>query len=328
MLKSLLPWNRTASHSEKLLSGLGGFMAILLIMLATLQVLELNSAWGIIASMGASAVLLFAVPHGPLSQPWPLIGGHGVSALIGISCALWIQDPLIAASLAVGLSITAMYYLNCLHPPGGATALSAVIGGEAVQQLGYQFVLTPVLLNALLILLVAILFNNLFAWRRYPAFLQPKTQATTKPADAAASSLRHEDFLAALKSIDSFVDVHEAELKRIFELANLHAQQHNSLSAEHIHLGHFYSNGCFGDAWSIRQIIDEQPDSRPEKDWVIFKQLAGQAPKRSDCVTREEFARWAAYEVTPHQGGWARVNPQNTTGKTDKPHCEDNAKSV
>lgn len=321
MLKSLLPWNRTASHSEKLLSGLGGFMAILLIMLTTLQVLELNHAWGIIASMGASAVLLFAVPHGPLSQPWPIIGGHGVSALIGISCALWIQDPLIAASLAVGLSISAMYYLNCLHPPGGATALSAVIGGEAVQQLGYQFVLTPVLLNALLILLVAMLFNNLFAWRRYPAFLQP----STKPAESEASSLQHEDFLAALKSIDSFVDVHEAELKRIFELANLHAQQHGSLSAEHIQLGHFYSNGCFGDAWSIRQIIDEQPDNRPEKDWVIFKQLAGQAPKRSDCVTRQEFARWAAYEVKPHPGGWARVNSQSTPGK---PHCEDKAKSV
>jgi CBS-domain-containing membrane protein len=61
-----------------------------------------------------------------------------------------------------------MHYLNCLHPPGGATALSAVIGGQAVHQLGYQYLLTPVLLNVVTLLLIAIVFNYPFRWRRYP----------------------------------------------------------------------------------------------------------------------------------------------------------------
>ena len=77
-----------------------------------------------------------------------------------------------AAALAVALAIGAMHYLNCIHPPGGATALSAVIGGDAIHQLGFQYVLTPVLLNVIIVLIVAILFNYPFHWRRYPLALR------------------------------------------------------------------------------------------------------------------------------------------------------------
>jgi CBS-domain-containing membrane protein len=122
--------------------------------------------------MGASAVLLFAVPHGALSQPWPVLGGHVISALIGVSCAKFIPLPLLAAAFSVALAIGAMHYLNCIHPPGGATALSAVIGGDAIHQLGFQYVLTPVLLNTIIVLIVAILFNYPFHWRRYPLALR------------------------------------------------------------------------------------------------------------------------------------------------------------
>jgi len=121
--------------------------------------------------MGASAVLLFAVPHGPLSQPWPVLGGHFVSALVGVACTKAIAQPMLAAPVAVGLAIGSMHYLRCIHPPGGATALSAVVGGEPVHQLGFHFVLTPVLWNAAVILLVALLFNYPFTWRRYPLAL-------------------------------------------------------------------------------------------------------------------------------------------------------------
>ena len=85
----------------------------------------------VVASMGASAVLLFAVPHGPLSQPWALIGGHMVSAFIGVSCATLVPDTITAAALAVGLAIGAMHLLRCIHPPGGATALAAVVSGPS-----------------------------------------------------------------------------------------------------------------------------------------------------------------------------------------------------
>jgi CBS-domain-containing membrane protein len=98
-----------ASAKEKLIAGLGGFLAILLIILLTDVVLGLSQAHALVASMGASAVLLFAVPHGQLSQPWPVIAGHGFSALLGVTCQKWIASPVLAAACAVGLAITVMH---------------------------------------------------------------------------------------------------------------------------------------------------------------------------------------------------------------------------
>ncbi|MDX1351917.1 MAG: HPP family protein [Thiomicrorhabdus sp.] len=295
---------KETSHSEKIISAIGGFVAIFAVILISHQFLGLNDSWGIIASMGASAVLLFAVPNGPLSQPWPVFGGHIFAAIIGVSCALLIQEPLFAASSAVGITIGVMYYFNCIHPPGGATALTAVIGGESIHQLGYQFILTPVLLNVLCILLVAVLFNVFFHWRRYPFYLhshRPQTQTSS----AQAESISHQDFLAALKEIDSFVDINEDELRRIFELVHNNAAK-NGLNTHDIQLGKVYSNGQIGKDWSMRQIIDESPDQHPNKDFVIFRQIAGKAKKRSDCLTRNEFAQWAKYEMIHQDGKWVR----------------------
>lgn len=167
-----------ASHLEKWLSIAGGLAGLTGVMLISQARLGADGSVGLVASMGASAVLLFAVPHGPLSQPWPVLGGHLVSALVGVVCTKAIAQPLLAAPVAVSLAIGAMHYLRCIHPPGGATALSAVVGGDTVHQLGYHFVVTPVLWNAAVILLVALLFNYPFAWRRYPlALAQPPARA-------------------------------------------------------------------------------------------------------------------------------------------------------
>ena len=158
-------------HLEKLLAALGGFLGILVMLWISHKYVGAEGAVWVMSSMGASAVLLFAVPHGPLSQPWPVLGGHLLSALMGVSCAILIGDPLVAAAAAVSLSILTMQYLRCLHPPGGATAISAVVGGEGIQSLGFMFVLTPVLLNVIILLLMAIVFNYPFPWRRYPTAL-------------------------------------------------------------------------------------------------------------------------------------------------------------
>lgn len=207
-----------ASHAEKGISALGGCVAILGIAAVATLTLGTEASGLLVASMGASAVLLFAVPHGPLSQPWPLLGGHLISALIGVTCAQFIASELLAAGLAVGLAIGAMYYLHCIHPPGGATALSAVVGGDSVHALGYQYVLTPVLLNVAVILLVAVGFNALFHWRRYPAVLQSR-HSNAAAENRVRPGISHEDFVYALGEIDSLVDVDEAELLRIYELA-------------------------------------------------------------------------------------------------------------
>jgi len=297
-------FERPASHSEKIISAVGGFIAIFAIMTISQHFLGLDASWGIIASMGASAVLLFAVPNGPLSQPWPVFGGQMFAAVIGVTCAMFIKEPLLAAGLAVGLTIGVMYYTNCLHPPGGATALTAVVGGDTIHQMGYTFLITPVLLNVVSILFIAILFNALFYWRRYPAFLQ-KRQPDLAQSDHQAETISHEDFLSVLKEIDSFVDINENELRRIFELLNLNTQK-NELQVHDIQLGKVYSNGQVGKNWSMRQIIDESAHDHPNKDFVIFRQIAGQAKKRSDCVTRKEFAEWAKYEMIYQDGKWVR----------------------
>ena len=208
----------SVSEREHWVSAGGGLAGILAVLWVSHFWLEGHGGILAIASMGASAVLLFAAPHGALSQPWPVFGGHLVSALVGVTCARWLgNDPMLAASLAVALSIAAMYSLRCLHPPGGATALYAVLGGETVHALGYGYVFSPVLLNVVVLLAVAVAFNYPFAWRRYPQCWLRRSQPITEPAEE--SMIPHSNLVYALSQIDTFVDVSEDDLQRIYALA-------------------------------------------------------------------------------------------------------------
>lgn len=214
----------TVSEREHWISGVGGTLGIFLVWWICNLVLEDMGAILIASSMGSTAVLLFAAPHGALSQPWAVFGGHMVSALIGVTCMKWLgHDPMLAASLAVGLSIIAMYSLRCLHPPGGATALAAVLGGETVHAMGYAFVLSPVMLNTLIMLAVAVAYNYPFAWRRYPQIWHRKTvEAASAPPHLHAEEkamIPHSDLVYALSQLDTFIDVSEEDLQRIYALA-------------------------------------------------------------------------------------------------------------
>jgi len=110
-----------------------------------------------------------------------------------------------------------MYSLRCLHPPGGATALSAVLGGESVHALGYGYLFSPVLLNVVVLLAVAVAFNYPFAWRRYPQRWLRRAQPVA--ASAEESMIPHSSLVYALSQIDTFVDVSEEDLQRIYALA-------------------------------------------------------------------------------------------------------------
>jgi CBS domain-containing membrane protein len=206
------------SHRERLVSALGGFVAILVVYWTSHLVLGPTASPIMVLSMGSTAAMLFAVPHGALSQPWPLLGGHLVSGLIGIACLLWIPDPMLAAAIATGLTLGAMHYLRCIHPPAGATALAAALGNETVKAMGFAFVIAPLMLNVLIILAVAIAFNALFPWRRYPAAL---VRPSPSPAAAGVGydAISHEDFVYALSQLDSYIDVSEEDLLRIYALA-------------------------------------------------------------------------------------------------------------
>ncbi|MFN8049891.1 MAG: HPP family protein [Acidimicrobiales bacterium] len=199
------------SAKEKVVSAATGAVAItLLVLLARWVDADAGGAW-LISSMGASAVLLFAVPHGQLSQPWPVIAGHVVSALIGVTCARYISHPALAGGAAVGLSIGAMHQFKFIHPPGGATALTAVIGGPNIRALGYGFVVHPVLVGSVAMVLFAVALNALFPWRRFPAHL-----ARRPPHGPDEPS--HRAVVAALRRMDSFIDVSEEDLVELYEL--------------------------------------------------------------------------------------------------------------
>jgi len=296
-------------HTEKLISGLGAFFGIYAVFYTSHFFVEDASAYLIVASMGASAVLLFAVPHGPLSQPWALIGGHFFSAIVGVTCAKFIPDIFIAAPLAVGVAISLMYYLNCIHPPGGATALSAVVGGESVHQLGYQYVLTPVLINVVAIIIIAIVFNYLFRWRRYPAYLAQLPQMVTKEEidEVRKEVISHEDFVYALSEFDSFLDISENDLLTIYDLVIKHHHA-KSFSHQQLNHGHYYSNGEYGDLWSVRWIVDWADTDNSGEEKLIYKVVAGANRRSSGVMTKNEFSRWAKHEVVRDEDNWRRVN--------------------
>lgn len=220
------------SLKEKLVATFGGGLALLTLVGITTQVLSGASGTAVVASMGASAVLLFAVPHGALSQPWPVLGGHLLSAFIGVLCARSIGHPALAAACAVGFAIGAMHHFRCIHPPGGATALTAVLGGPAVQDLGFHYVLMPVMANAVAMVLLAVLINAWFPWRRYPAaFNRPAVLPPPhRPEDPAPPS--HEEIVAALRSLDSFVDISEEDLLRLIEILPPHRAPTSSTAAK------------------------------------------------------------------------------------------------
>jgi len=123
----------------------------------------------LIGSFGASCVLVYGVIQSPLAQPRNLIGGHVISAIVGVTMAKILPDTIwLASSLAVAAAIVLMQITKTLHPPGGATALIAVTGSPAILKLGYWYVLTPVLSGAIILLLVALIFNNMTSNRQYP----------------------------------------------------------------------------------------------------------------------------------------------------------------
>jgi len=298
----------TTSHAEKWVSALGGFAGIL----ATITVCQYflgSDAYIVVASLGASAVLVFALPHVSVSQPWSLVMGQLISAMVGVMCAKTMADPVLAAALAVGGATLGMYYLRCIHPPGGATALAAVIGGANIDALGYQYVVTPILINALLLVSLAIIINFAFKWRRYPVYLSNLLGNKHIKEETHTSMFSSEDLQDAMKQLDLYVDINEEDFTRLVNLAVNNYKKSHLLPTE-IQLGHYYSNGKTDDEREIRLVVDESVNKDPAKDKVIYK-IAGEQKQStsSAVVTRVQFARWAKHEVRKMADGkWENIN--------------------
>lgn len=159
------------SISEIFWSWTGSFLGIGAIAFANYHIFEKVELLMIIGSFGASAVLIYGAIKSPLAQPRNLIGGHIISALIGVASYQIFQNHLwLASAFAVATAIAAMHATRTLHPPGGATALIAVIGGDKIHELGYLYAIMPAGGGALIMLIIALLVNNIPKSRRYPEF--------------------------------------------------------------------------------------------------------------------------------------------------------------
>ena len=160
-----------APFSEIAWSWLGAFLGMATLAAVHRSLVTETDLMMLMGSFGASAVLVFGAIRSPLAQPRNLVGGHVLSALVGVACYQWLGDfPVLAIATAVATAIALMHATRTLHPPGGATALIAVIGSERVHELGYLFALIPAGAGALIMLLVGLGVNNLSRSRRYPLF--------------------------------------------------------------------------------------------------------------------------------------------------------------
>ncbi|BAL23968.1 HPP family protein [Azoarcus sp. KH32C] len=228
-LRSFAPVPQTVSRRERFFSCAGAIVGLFLAEWICRQALGEATPW-FIAPMGASAVLLFAVPSSPLAQPWSIVGGNVMAALVGVTCAKVFAHPGLAAALAVGIAIGVMFQFKCLHPPGGAVALTSVLGGPAVAELGYRFVLWPVAVDSLVLVTAAILFNVAMG-RRYPHRAHLHVHANdpkhvVQPAEPIPSpqlGVTLDDLNEVLRARGELIDVSNDDLEEIFMAAELRA---------------------------------------------------------------------------------------------------------
>lgn len=166
----------------------------------------------IMASLGASALLIFVMPSSPMAQPWAVIGGNGVSALVGITCNHFISDPVIALPLAASCAIMAMFLLRCLHPPAAAVALIAVLGHVS----SYQYAVFPVIVDSIILCLVAMIYNTVTG-KRYPT--RPAQPTLASPKEKLSREEAEKALDASLDQYQELMNVDREELIRIIQLS-------------------------------------------------------------------------------------------------------------
>jgi CBS domain-containing membrane protein len=224
-----LPAASTASITERLRASAGALLGLFITGTVAHLMLGEEAIW-LVAPMGASSVLLFCVPASPLAQPWSVIGGNVISAFVSAACVKWLGHLLpMPALAAVGTAaaIAFMFFKRFLHPPGGAAALTAVIGGPAVHAAGFSFALGPVLVDSVLLVTAAIVYNNLTG-RRYPhaqTLSHPNPHATKDDVPTVRLGFKPEDLDAVLRRYGQVLDISRDDLEALFLQTELRAYQ-------------------------------------------------------------------------------------------------------
>ena len=207
----LFPVQFPMSHTEAIVSALAAALTIIANAWISHYVLPPEYQVFLAASMGASTLLAMVAYRSPMSQPWAILGGHLIAAVVGLLAVLFIQETVMAAAAAMALTILAQLVLRCLHAPGGGTALLPVLGSGAILEEGFGFVLV-VVLNSVVLIVFAIIFNNLHPGRRYP--VPPGTDESY-----AVRVYTQDELEAAVKSVAAEIDIAAEDLDRISQEA-------------------------------------------------------------------------------------------------------------
>jgi len=212
------PTRSALSLSERVYSATGGLIGLLVTGLVMRAGVGSSQHMPLLmAPIGASTVLVFGVPASPLAQPWSVVGGNFIAALVGVTIARAVPELTLAAALAVALTIAITSIFRCLHPPAGAVALTTVIGGSAVTGAGYRFALVPVLLNSVLLVGIGLIFNAL-ARRSYPHVpaLPVSTHGTADAPPEFRVGFTEADIAKAMDQLGTPLDVAQADLIALF----------------------------------------------------------------------------------------------------------------
>lgn len=221
MIRLFRPLLANAGFGRRVVACVGAAIGIALTMVVCSQVPWIEGDLPIIvAPLGASAVLVFAVPASPLAQPWPVVGGNILSTLVGVAIFQAIPNMMVAAGVAVGLAILVMSLCRCLHPPGGAAALTAVIGSAGIHDAGYAFAFAPVGINSIALVSIGIFYHRMTVLS-YPH--EPATPAAIKAA-VEPGGVRIEDIDAALAETPDAFDIARQDLALLLERAEHFAQ--------------------------------------------------------------------------------------------------------
>ena len=301
---------------EKCLAGLLCLIAIFLTATLT-QVSSPGDSAVLIASMGASAVILFAVPGSPMAQPWPFLGGQMLSALIGVCAAHYVADNVKASALAVGLSVLLMLLLRCLHPPGAATALAPVLADSASQAWpDFGFLLVPVAMNVACMLVIALVINHLILHREYPAKTPEQRLAyQQKNRTGNLAGISQADIVQATQGYHQFLDVGADDLCQILTRLQLQAFQNN------------YGLKSCGDIMQ-RGIITVEYATEVEAAWALMHEhglkvlpVLDKTRRVIGIVTRYDFLK--NLKLTPYQAfqekwlWFIKPSPELTTNKPE-----------
>ncbi len=224
-LQRLLPAPLNIPPKEWLRAGIGALLGLFLAGWLTSLAYGPGIALHLLGPLAASAVLVFAVHSGPLAQPWPVLGSYALAGAVGLAMRQGLGPELWVAAIALGISILVMCLLRCLHPPGGGVAVSAVLADSGLTAMG-DHLLEPVLLNALILVSVAVIYNRLTGVR-YPKGALPRKDPhhTHDPLPSERVGIRGADLDQALEELGEFVDVTRDELERIILATEHHALQ-------------------------------------------------------------------------------------------------------